>query len=209
MSRLNSEDPPSVSIINENGRNFHFYSSPQRQRLRCLWQNKKGECKTNSQETFQKNLWEKSKFQNSTNSFYIAAFKKYKPVHVPKTSLNYSYKKEIYKEKQAHDGEPISVHNTTFTQVNNACQDFEALLDSGSRSDLTIYSKNEEPLKCHSLILYARCKQILEEIVMQKAQNGHEEAVICWNSYDYSVANKLLRYLYCGKLPNDINNVKV
>ena len=88
------------------------------------------------------------------------------------------------------------------------CQDFEAILENGSRSDITIYSKNEEPLKCHSLILYTRCKKVLEDVVSQKTISGDVEAMLCWNSYDYCVVKSIIRYLYCGKLPCDIRDGK-
>ena len=168
-----------TSVINENGRDFQFESSPQRIRLRQWWtQDKLGvpEASSNASAT---NLWERSKLLNSDLNFYVEAFEMYKPtvqIKEPRQNLTQYEKLESTLTNTCHF-DSKSFENTHITKM---CEDFEKLFDSGKRTDLTIFVKSERQIKCHTLVLFARCKSILEEVIEQKLEKGNDEAILLY-----------------------------
>ena len=93
--RFSSETKLNSTVINENGKDFHFFSSPQRQNLRQQWKNKINEGQRINQNDCSKNLWEKSQSQNIIGDYYIEAFEKYKLECKPKKQQKNSDKNEI------------------------------------------------------------------------------------------------------------------
>ena len=79
-NRVCSGGQENLSLINENGKDFHFFSSPQRQKLRRQWRNKKVEGLETNQKTFPKTLWEKSQHSNIKDEYYVEAFIKYNKI---------------------------------------------------------------------------------------------------------------------------------
>ena len=74
------------------------------------------------------------------------------------------------------------------------------LLDSGERSDLVIYAKDEEQIRCHSLILFARCSRILDEAVAESDSDRRINPIIPWHTIPMPAAKVFLRYVYGGIL---------
>ena len=191
------------SVINDNGKDFQFYSSPQRIKLREMWRQEESQLDSGSNPGLSPNLWNHSKIKHDTSKYYVSAFTKYKPNSKAKKSNIHEVKDTQMKTIELDkDNAGENEH------VRKMCKDFDMLLNSGSKADLTIYAKDERPIKCHILVLFARCKKILEDVVQQKNEQGYEEAVICWNSFEYSVVYKFLTYIYTGKPPKDIKHKK-
>ena len=192
-------------VINQNGKDFQFNSSPQRIKLRQWWNHEKPGIAKEDNHGSHSTFWEHSKLMNSKGPFYVDAFKLFQP-SFSQHPHNNTANKETYQSTEACNDSKNKVNYIENEHAHKMCEDFEILFDSGSRSNLKIFTKNERPIKCHSLVIFARCKSILEHIVQQKAGNGDQESVICWNSYEYTVVYNFLKYLYSGKLPKVIEN---
>jgi len=46
-------------------------------------------------------------------------------------------------------------------QSKEISKDWEALFDSCEQYDLTIFSKEEKPIRCHTIVMLARCRKVL------------------------------------------------
>ena len=74
--------------------------------------------------------------------------------------------------------------------------DWEKLFKSGERSDVTIFVRDEKVLKAHSLVLFVRCKAIMNDLV----EENDSKQMISWPNVSKEVARSFLRYLYSGIL---------
>ena len=165
------------------------------------------DCKANDNVDAQKHLsvWECARF-NSDRQYYVESFKIYKPqTKTIKKQVDHVKCKEFteYREnKSLNDNDSIYAENS---HVIKLCEDFKMLFDNGKRTDLTIFVKDERQIKCHTLILLARCNAILDDIIEQKSSNTSQgNKMICWDSFEYEVADSFLKYLYNGQLPSKI-----
>jgi hypothetical protein len=79
---------------------------------------------------------------------------------------------------------------------------WEELFDSKERTDLLVYTKDEGVLACHSLVLFARCKQALQDCVTERSGRGEERSILSWECATLEAASVFLRYIYCGQLDN-------
>lgn len=205
---------PRSSVINDNGKDFQFNTSPQRVRIRQWWKKlpQKGGKENNA--SLKLGLWEQSKQTHDVPSYCVDSFQAYQSLRCKTKLPSIHEPQEQTKEEQL----VITSSNTSSYQNKNTfhenmltkqlCSDFENLFDSGKRTDLTIFAKNERPIKCHTLVLFARCRCVLDDLIKQKTEEG-EESILCWDSYDYSVVSGIVRYLYSGKPPNSIKSKKI
>ncbi len=69
------------------------------------------------------------------------------------------------------------------------------LLNAGEKSDLTIYTRDEEKLQAHSLVLFARCKSLLDDVILQGT-----ESFLSIPEVSKNVMTSFLRYLYSGRV---------
>ena len=76
--------------------------------------------------------------------------------------------------------------------LENVIEDWEKLFESGDQSDLTIYCREEEKLKAHSLVLFVRCKEMLNEIIVE----NDSQKILTWPNISKHVAKSFLRFLY-------------
>ena len=76
--------------------------------------------------------------------------------------------------------------------LENVIEDWEKLFESGDQSDLTIYCREEEKLKAHSLVLFVRCKEMLNEIIVE----NDSQKILTWPNVSKHVAKSFLRFLY-------------
>jgi hypothetical protein len=131
----------------------------------------------------------------------------YKPtVQMKNPHRNETQHEKLVSSHKNDTGHRNNSHAIENKHIYKMCDDFEKLFDSGNRTDLTVFAKGERQIKCHILVLFTRCKTILEDLIEQKSENGCDETIICWNSFDHTVAYNFLKYLYTGKLPKDINS---
>ena len=73
----------------------------------------------------------------------------------------------------------------------NFAKDWLKLFESGSKSDLIIYARDEKAVKAHSLVLFARCQKLLENVIVE---NG-ERQVISMPEVSKNVLTAFLKYL--------------
>ena len=76
--------------------------------------------------------------------------------------------------------------------IENVIEDWEKLLESGDQSDLTIYCREEEKLNAHWLVLFVRCKEMLNEIIVE----NDSKKILTWPNVSKHVAKSFLRFLY-------------
>ena len=84
----------------------------------------------------------------------------------------------------------------------NFAKDWLKLFESGSKSDLIIYARDEKAVKAHSLVLFARCQKLLENVIVE---NG-ERQVISMPEVSKNVLTAFLKYLYTGQLYLELDN---
>ena len=75
-----------------------------------------------------------------------------------------------------------------------------SLLRSGERSDLVVFCKGEREIRCHSLVLLARCRAVLRDVISSKNTDGEDEGMIAWNESRPEAARAFLEYLYSGRV---------
>ena len=70
-------------------------------------------------------------------------------------------------------------------------KDWLKLFESGAKSDLVIYARDEEAVNAHSLVLFARCQRLLENVIVE---NG-ERQVLSIPEVSKNVLTAFLKYL--------------
>ena len=204
----------SLSVINGNGKDFQFNTSPQRVRIRQWWQKLSQKGGKENIASLKVGLWEQSKQTHDDPSYCVDSFQAYQSLgcNSKLPSINEPPKPTEEEQLVITSVDTLSCQNKNTSHENmftkQLCSDFENLFDSGKRTDLTIFAKNERPIKCHTLVLFARCKCVLDDLIKQMTENG-DESILCWNSYDYSVVSGIVRYLYSGKPPDNIKSKKI
>jgi BTB/POZ domain len=83
-----------------------------------------------------------------------------------------------------------------FSLVNN----FELLLTDGLFSDLKIKTSDGKILNAHKSILAVRCPAFCEKF--RTDMNQIDKAQVDFKEFDSNVVEKLLRFIYCGKIEN-------
>ena len=79
--------------------------------------------------------------------------------------------------------------------------DFNFIVISGEHSDITIILNGDERIHAHFLVLFARCKEICDQII---EANGSKYLEI-WSHLSKKVVLSFLSYLYCGKLDLELD----
>ena len=88
---------------------------------------------------------------------------------------------------------------TNDRHLNDLSSAWLSLLQNGINCDLTIQSKEGTELKCHSLVLLARCKDMLNEILLETDVRGKERQILSWGHIPEEAIKIVLRYLYSGQ----------
>ena len=75
-----------------------------------------------------------------------------------------------------------------------------SLLRSGEKSDVVVFCKGEREIRCHSLVLLARCRAVLRDVIAAKNPEGEDESMIAWNDSRPEAVGAFLEYLYSGRV---------
>ncbi|XP_035706252.1 uncharacterized protein LOC110846046 isoform X2 [Folsomia candida] len=68
-------------------------------------------------------------------------------------------------------------------------------------TDLTVYGREEKPIKAHKLIIMARCRKLYSEIVQENTSNGKTvRDIISLTCFSHLAVKAFVKFLYCGKL---------
>lgn len=72
------------------------------------------------------------------------------------------------------------------------------MLNDSSASDIIIFVKNARHIWAHKLVFYARCTNILLDVISNDTEFSTAKEKICWVDTDYDVALAFLEFVYCG-----------
>jgi hypothetical protein len=80
-------------------------------------------------------------------------------------------------------------------------------------TDLTIYGSDEKPIKCHQLIVKARCPRLMKETVIETSSTGRKRPIIPLTCYSHLAVKSFVKFMYCGQLssrlpPHDKQDVE-
>ena len=70
-------------------------------------------------------------------------------------------------------------------------RDWLCLFESGAKSDLIIYARDEKALKAHSLVILARCKRLLDNVIVE----NETQHVLSLPEVSKNVVSAFLKYL--------------
>ena len=70
-------------------------------------------------------------------------------------------------------------------------KDWLKLFESGAKTDLVIYARDEKAVNAHSLVLFARCQRLLENVIVE---NGDRQ-VLSMPEVSKNVLTSFLKYL--------------
>ncbi len=151
-------------------------------------------------------LWRVSSLTFSTE-FYIDSFKPY--VSSGKLQEKNNKTGRLKSDRDESKSETTAVKKTPqFYSIDNdesnLADDWKRMLDSGTRSDTIIYTKDQNEIKCHSLVLLARCKSVLDLAMEVKDDQGKNSNVIPWHNISSNVTLAFLRFIYANELPETI-----
>lgn len=86
--------------------------------------------------------------------------------------------------------------------VSRLSEDWRYMLNKKILSDVTIYAKNETPVYAHKLVLYARCRSVLSEVITETNGSGNSTQILMWMEYGYEAILAFLEYIYTDVLPS-------
>lgn len=75
---------------------------------------------------------------------------------------------------------------------------WRSMLNDSSASDIIILVKNTRHIWAHKLVFYARCTNILLDVISNDTKFSTAKEKICWIDTDYDVALAFLEFVYCG-----------
>lgn len=80
--------------------------------------------------------------------------------------------------------------------------DWKILVNKNIMSDITIYTKNEQNIYAHKLVLYVRCRSILQDTIKEVENDNKCTEIIMWMEYNYKAAIAFLEYIYGAVAPD-------
>ncbi|PNF37206.1 hypothetical protein B7P43_G00493, partial [Cryptotermes secundus] len=82
------------------------------------------------------------------------------------------------------------------TLINN----WKSFLNKKAMSDIIIYVEKEMEIPAHKLVLYVRCKAVLQDVVSEVSSKANKETLdmLLWVDVSYKAALAFLQFLYCG-----------
>jgi hypothetical protein len=91
--------------------------------------------------------------------------------------------------------------------------DLLSVLVKKQDTDLTIYGRDEKPIKCHQLIVKARCPKLMKETVIETSSTGRKRPIIPLTCYSHLAVKSFVKFMYCGQLssrlpPHDKQDVE-
>lgn len=123
------------------------------------------------------------------NYFFIIIFqeqstnnKEYDAFHKIEKTSNYSY----------------SIQNKTMSEYSSK---WKSMLGNQFMSDITIYSKDEHEIPVHSLVLFAQCPDILDDVITEELNTSKTKKMIMWLEYSYEACFSFLELIYSGQEP--------
>lgn len=79
-------------------------------------------------------------------------------------------------------------------------QDLLSLFLEKIDADITVYGREEKPIRAHKLILKARCPRLLKDIVTEKSSKSKGKEVIPLTCFSHTSVKSLMSYIYCGRI---------
>ena len=101
--------------------------------------------------------------------------------------------------KRAAEGPPDRDEGRV-SRVDDVGPSWLSLLKSGEKSDVVVFCKGEREIRCHSLVLLARCRAVLRDVIAANNAEGEDESMIAWNESRPEAVRAFLEYLYCGRV---------
>lgn len=89
----------------------------------------------------------------------------------------------------------------TIRKLPRVIQDLVELLMHKKECDMTLYGREEKPIKCHSFMLLARCPRLLSDVVEEEHRKGIRR-VITLTNYSHKTVKAFLWYVYTGEIDN-------
>lgn len=94
---------------------------------------------------------------------------------------------------------PHRIDDSSSTQP-QLIKDLLKMFVSMEAADVTVYGREEKPIKCHKFILLARSRKLYSEIVQETNRKGITRNVIALTSFSHLAVKAFVKFLYCGKL---------
>jgi hypothetical protein len=107
--------------------------------------------------------------------------------------------KKVTKKSESEKRENEFVEQVS---TDSLISDWEKVFESGEKCDLTIFTRGEEKIRVHSLVLWVRNRKILSEVI----EENEKTKILSWDDISKKVAKQFLLYLYTNKLPERIDN---
>ncbi|XP_046740080.1 uncharacterized protein LOC124407705 [Diprion similis] len=113
------------------------------------------------------------------------------------------------------DDNPVSTLKSRVDEefIGHLSNDWRFLLISSNMSDILVIIKGDTELPAHRLVLFVRCREVLDDVV----PNNHVLDRIYWPETEVSAASAFLEYIYCSVImeyvsvfddPNTLSEVK-
>ncbi|GAB1861308.1 Structure-specific endonuclease subunit SLX4 [Camponotus japonicus] len=172
-------------------------------------------------------LWDRTKLTPTQKVFYVKQLSPYITPLKKKEKLNeeqnieqlmeqnidnkiISNNKQILETKEMKVIEVMDNNEELISSnaVNTCCKEktfldilatnWRNMLNDSSASDIIIFVKNARHIWAHKLVFYARCTNILLDVISNDTEFSTAKEKICWFDVDYDVALAFLEFVYCG-----------
>ena len=131
-----------------------------------------------------------------SNQYYIDLFKQYI------TSTENPTKKERLDREIDDRGEKDEENGESdLTGLGNLSKAWNKLFNSGEKSDVIIYARDEEEIKAHTLVLHVGCPKLLRDSMLE----NDTQIITCPEASAY-ILKSFIRLLYTGRLYVTLRN---
>ena len=129
--------------------------------------------------------WNAASLIQSDIQFYIDNFTPY----IAKKIRNADCEKEKLKNELLHEKSEELKKTRENGGDENVAPDWLKLYESGLRTDLTIYCREEEAVQAHFLVIFARCQTMLEDVI----EENNDKKVLSVPEVSKNVMKSFLR----------------
>ena len=118
--------------------------------------------------------------------FHLDLIKSYTMASINKSEIKRKgSNKETFQSKQQQQEHTMTENNDRLVK------DWLCLFETGSKTDLVIYARDEEAVHAHSLVIFTRCKRLFDNVIVE---NGQKQ-VISLPEVSKNVVTAFLKYL--------------
>lgn len=76
---------------------------------------------------------------------------------------------------------------------------WKSMIGSQFMSDITIFSKDEQEIPAHILVLHVQCPDILNDIITEESGTHKSKKMVMWSEYTYEACMAFLELIYSGQ----------